>query len=120
MAMQISDVGAGSKLLSASNGGGVDLGSGTAGTTLSIQGRNLLDGSQLAANTLPSGGVARVVGSVTITSLSSVTVTVGPCAGMGTISPAPARLVRFDGTQFTAALLTSTANVTQACAYAII
>lgn len=120
MAMQFADVGAGSKLMSASNSGGFELGAATAGTTLSIQGRNLLDGSQLAANTLPSKGVARVVGTVTITSLSSVTVTVGPCAGMGVISPKPAALVRFDGDQFTAALLTSSSSVTQTCSYAII
>jgi hypothetical protein len=118
MAVEFKDAGSGSKVMSASNGGGFEIGSGSAADTLSIQGRNLLQGSQLAPKTLPSGGVARVVGSVTITSLSSVSVNVGPCAGMGTVSGAC--LVRFDSTNFTAALLTSTANVTKACAYAII
>lgn len=117
MAVQFANGAAGSKLLSASDSGGFEFGSGSAGTTLSIQGRSLLNGSQLAPNTLPSGGVARYVGTVTITSLSSVSVTVGPCAGMGTVSGAC--LVRFDGDQFTAALLTTTANITNTCAYAV-
>jgi hypothetical protein len=120
MAIQFSNAAAGSKLLSASDSGGFELGSGSAGTTLSIQGRNLLNGSQLANNTLPPAAVSRFVGSVTITSLSSVIVTVGPCAGLGTISPGPARLVRFGGGQFMAALLTTIANTTVTCSYAII
>lgn len=105
--------------MSASNSGGFEIGAATAGTTLSIQGRNLLNGASLAPNTLPSGAIARFVGTVTLTSFNLATVTVGPCAGFGTVSGG--LLVGFDPSKtiFSAALLTSNPGVSQSCPYAV-
>lgn len=124
MPVTLTDATAGAQRIASSNSGGIELGTATAGGTISVRGKSMLAGSNLAANTLPSGAVARYTGSVSATSRNLTTVTTGPVAGFGTITGGSGgvsgpTIVAFFDTGFSCALRTATASVTTTCSYSV-
>jgi hypothetical protein len=117
MPLNFNDDTTGTQRFQASNSGGIELGSGAAGSKLSVMGNQVLDGSSLAQDIVPPAGVTRKTGSVTLTSQNLTTITVGTVSGFGTVDGA--LLVRFDGDTFSAALRTSAAGVVETHNYSV-
>jgi hypothetical protein len=118
MGFSLGDSTAATQRLAVSTGGAVELGSATPTASLSIMGRQLISGSTLTPFSVPSNGLNRITGSVTLQSELSTTVSVGPCAGLG-IMPG-AFLLSFTSTTFDAAFPSNTAGVFKTFQYSIL
>lgn len=86
MAFSLTDSTSGAQVLAASNSGGFEFGSATPASTLTIAGKQLMNGSVLAPQTISSSGLNRITGSVVVTSQQSTSVSVGPVAGFGSVT----------------------------------
>jgi len=117
MPLNIADESMGQNRLQASNSGGIEIGPSAAGSSLTVMGKQILDGSLLSKGIVPPAGVNRITGTVTITSRVLATVTVGAVSGFGKVSGAI--LVGFDSGTFSAALKTSASGVVQNCNYSV-
>lgn len=98
MPFTLSDTSAGVQVLGASNSGGVEFGNSTPSSTLTVNGHSLVSGSSLAPQTVPSNGLSRVTGQVTLTATQTTDVSVGSTAGFGTVSGAFLLSFNGDGT----------------------
>ena len=86
---------------------------------MTINNNQLLAGPSLAPNTIPSAGLHRVTGAITLTSRVIATIDTGvPLAGFGTCSGA--QIIRFDGSTFQVALMLDADGITRICSYSVV
>lgn len=85
MSFSLTDSTSGAQVLAASNSGGFEFGPSAPSSTLTIAGKQLMNGSVLAQQTISPSGLNRITGSVAVTSHSTTSVSVGSIAGFGSV-----------------------------------